>query len=113
MDNKHLHILWTSSDPLTAEHMIMMYATNSLLRHWWDEVTVVVWGGAQKLLCESESVIEKFKIAGLAGVKFTACQACAVNLGTRDKLIELGVEVISWGPLLTELIQNNMPLITI
>ena len=32
--DRHLHILWTNGDPVTAEHMVMMYATNSLLNDW-------------------------------------------------------------------------------
>lgn len=48
-----------------------------------------------------------------AGVKFSACIACARNLGVKEKLEELGIEVISWGPPLTEILKNGEKLITI
>ena len=47
--DKHLYILWTSGDPVTAEHMVMMYSTKARLYNWWDKVTVIIWGAAQKL----------------------------------------------------------------
>jgi hypothetical protein len=31
MENKdHLYILWTNSDPVTADKMVFMYATNDI-----------------------------------------------------------------------------------
>ena len=44
---RHVHILWTNADPDTSEHMVMMYATNGLLRGWWDQITVIIWGATQ------------------------------------------------------------------
>ncbi|MEA4814618.1 MAG: DsrE family protein [Oscillospiraceae bacterium] len=113
MNKEELYILWTNADPLTAHNMVMMYATNALLKRWWDEVTVIIWGATAKYVAEDESIQGKIKIAQQAGVKFTACQACAVNLGVKDTLEALGIEVISWGPPLTELIKEHKNLITI
>jgi hypothetical protein len=33
---KNLYILWTSADRHTALFMVLMYATNSMLRGWRD-----------------------------------------------------------------------------
>ena len=44
MSVRHLNILWTNADPLTSHNMVVMYATNAILRQWWDEVTVIIWG---------------------------------------------------------------------
>jgi hypothetical protein len=112
-EKKILHIFWTNSDPLTSQHMVMMYATNAMLRHWWDGVTVVIWGATAKLAAEDEIIQEKIKAAMHAGVQFSACIACAVNLGVKDTLEGLGIEVRPWGQSLTELIQSGSPLITI
>ena len=76
MEDRHLYILWTNGDPLTAEHMVMMYATNAMLNGWWDEVTVIIWGAPQKLVCEDEAVKLKMGLAQDAGVEFTACLTC-------------------------------------
>ena len=106
-EDKSLHILWTNSDIDTSLHMVMMYATNSMLRHWWDEVTVIIWGGTAKLVAENEMVQQKMKLAMQAGVKFSACVACASIFGVVDKLKGMDVEVIGWGQKLSEIMQQG------
>ena len=112
-EKRKLHILWTTADAHTSHFMVMMYATNSMLRGWWEEVTVIVWGATAKYVAEDKDIQERMKLAEQAGVKFSACVACAVQLGVKDTLEGMGVEVIPWGALLTELIENKKPLITI
>ncbi len=104
---KHLYIIWTNADPVTAEHMVMMYSTNAKLNDWWDEVTVVVWGATQKLLVENKAVQLKMEIARQAGVEFSACISCARNLNLVDKMEELGIECIRWGQRTSEIIQEG------
>jgi len=43
-DKSHLFILWTNGNPITAEKMVFMYSINSLLKGWWEHVTLIVWG---------------------------------------------------------------------
>ena len=111
--DQSLYILWTSGDIDTAVSMVMMYAKNSMLRRWWEEVTVIIWGAAARLTAENEMVQAQIKLAMQAGVKFTACIGCASQLGVVGKLEELDIEVIPWGPPLTELLKNDAKLITI
>ena len=112
-DLKELHILWTNDDLDTSRFMVMMYATNSMLKGWWDSVTVIIWGATAKLVAENEDIQEHIRIAQHAGVKFSACIACARQLQVIDELEALGLEVIPWGPPLTEIIQEGKPLISI
>ncbi len=112
-DKNELHILWTSADPTTAHLMVLMYATNGLLRGFWQAITVIIWGGAVKLVNEDESVRERILMARHAGVRFTACVACARELGAVEALEGLGVEVKPWGAPLTELIKEGKPLLTV
>ena len=112
-DDKHLYILWTTGDPVTAEHMVMMYSTNAMLYSWWDKVTVIIWGAAQKLAAENEAVRLKMEIARKAGVEFTACVSCAINLGLKEKLENDKIEVIRWGEKLSKLMQDGKHLITV
>lgn len=113
MEKSKLYILWTNADIITADKMVMMYATNSILNQWWDEVTVIIWGSTTKLMAENELLQTKFKIAQHAGVHFSACKACADQLGVADQLEELGIEVMYWGEGLTDILKNNEKLITI
>ncbi len=111
--NKHLHVLWTNNDPVCAEHMLMMYVTNAMRKAWWDKVTVIIWGSTQTLLCHNSHMQSLLDIAREAGVEFSACIACARQLGTVDKLNELSIETKPWGIPLTELIQSDAKLLTI
>ena len=110
---RHLHILWTSGDADTAVNMVLMYATNSLLNDWWDQVTVVIWGASQKLAVENEAVRFEMQNAKDVGVEFSACASCASNLGTTEALEADGVEVIRWGQKLSLLLQNGKSVISV
>ena len=110
---RHLHILWTTADPVTAEHMILMYAKNSLLNDWWDKVTVIIWGAAQRLAISSEPVRFEMQNARDLGVEFSACASCANNLGTAEALQADGIEVIRWGAKLSELMRSGKHVLTV
>ncbi len=112
-NSRDLHILWTNADIHTSQFMLMMYARNSMLRNWWDSVTVIVWGATAKLIAENETMQEQYRLAAEAGVKFSACIACAEQLGVVEKLEELGIEVKRWGAAMTELMQNGKHLLTV
>lgn len=111
--DRHLHILWTSGDPDTSEHMVLMYARNAMLNGWWDKVTVIVWGAPQRLALENEAIRVKMDVARQAGVEFTACISCALNLGFAERLQEDGIEVIRWGEKLSLLMQNGRHVLTV
>lgn len=112
MNNK-LNILWTNADPVTAELMVMMYAHNSIRNGWWEDVQVIIWGAPTKLVAEDVHLQQLIADAREAGVKFSACEACADQLGVKSKLEELGIEVKFWGSPLTEIIKKNERLITV
>ena len=111
--DKHLYILWTNADPITSEHMVMMYSTNSMLNNWWDKVTVIVWGNSQLTATENEAVKLKIQLAQQAGVEFSACLSCAINLGTKDALEDMDIEVIRWGEKLSNIMQSGGHVLTV
>lgn len=108
-----LYILWTNADPITSEKMLLMYATNAMMHHWWDEITVIIWGAPAVLIANNKLIQDKIELAMLAGVKFSACKACADQLNMSNHLIEMGIEVKYWGNELTSLLKDNEKLITI
>lgn len=112
MDNE-LYILWTNADPLTTQKMVFMYGHNSILKSWWEKVTIIIWGAPAKLAAENSLVQEKIRKMIADGVKFSACRACADQLGVTGILEDLGVEVIFWGDPLTRLLKENKKLLTI
>lgn len=108
-----LFILWTNADVITAEKMVLMYAQNSILHHWWDTVTVIIWGAPAKLIAENAVIREKIKLAMSTGVRFSACKACADQLGVTERLTALGIEVVYWGEGLTAILKDKKMLLTI
>ena len=113
MEKRHLYVLWTNDNPITAEKMVFMYTINSMLRGWWEKVTLIVWGATPKLVSENDAIQAKIKEALEAGVHVTACKACADQLGLTEQLEGLGIEVKYWGEPLTEILKNDEKLITI
>jgi len=109
----HLYVLWTNDNPITAEKMVFMYIVNSLLKGWWEEVTLIIWGAPAKLVSEDENIREMVEKAIEAGVYITACKACADQLGVTETLENLSIEVKYWGVPLTELLQSDEKLLTI
>ena len=112
-ERKTLHVLWTNDNIDTSQYMMFMYTTNSMLKGWWDNVVVIIWGATAKLVAKNEVIQERLKMAQHAGVKFSACVSCARELGVIEDLEAINIEIIPWGQPLTELIQNKEPLITI
>ncbi|MDD4123528.1 MAG: DsrE family protein [Erysipelotrichales bacterium] len=104
---KSLVILWTNPNKGTALNMLLMYAKNSLLRGWWEEVEVCVWGETVVLATSDQDIINEVKECQKVGVKMSACQACARNYGLYEDLISLGYNVVSYGPILTDLLQKQ------
>jgi hypothetical protein len=47
------------------------------------------------------------------GVEFSACKACADELGVTERLEALGIEVIYWGQPLTRVLREKSPLLTV
>jgi hypothetical protein len=110
---QHLYILWTNADPVTAEKMVFMYGINAKLNHWWEDVTIIIWGATAQLAAENALIREKIKQALHIGVNVSACKACVDQLGVTDKILELGVEVRFWGEPLTQILQADQKLLTI
>jgi len=112
-EKKHLYVLWTNADLITAEKMVFMYTVNSLLKNWWEKVTLIVWGATAKLVSEDENIQKMVKRALEAGVHISACKACADQLGVTETLEKLNIEVKYWGMPLTEILKNEDTLLTI
>ncbi len=111
--NKHLYVLWTNDNPITAEKMVFMYTINSLLHGWWERVTLIVWGATAKLVSEDEAIQKLIAKAQKAGVHVSACKACADQLGVAETLENLDIEVIYWGIPLTDILTRDEKLLTI
>lgn len=108
-----LFILWTNADPITSEKMVFMYAHNSILKQWWEKVTVIVWGATAKYVADNKDVQNRIIKMINDGVNFSACISCAEQLGVQDILKNLDIELIKWGEPLTEILKEGRNIISI
>jgi hypothetical protein len=108
-----LLILWTNGDQDVFLHMVSMYAINSLLRTWWEEVVLLIWGSSTRRISEDEVMQARLKEVQEAGVRVIACIRCAENLGVVEKLQALGIEVFTTGSFLTEWLKSGEKILTI
>jgi microcompartment protein CcmK/EutM len=70
-----LLILWTTGDKDVALNMVLMYAINSKLKGWWDEVVLLVWGSSSRLASQDKEVQSQIASALKAGVRDDRMQA--------------------------------------
>ena len=112
-DKNHLYILWTNDNLITAEKMVFMYTINALAQGWWEKVTLIVWGAPAVLVAENRAIQAKVREALAAGVRVTACKACADQLGVTETLTGLGIEVKYWGAPLTAILTGGEKLLTV
>ncbi len=108
-----LNILWTSPDPDTFFKMVAMYAFNAPKKGWWEQISIIIWGGSTRLVGEHLAVRNRLKELAAAGVELRACRACAEQLGVAEILEDLGVDVDYMGEPLTELLKSDAKLLTI
>ena len=115
-NDEKLAILWTNSDKETAMKMVFMYAHFSKLKGWWDKVEIIIWGSTAKLSAEDEDIQDELvKLMTEDGIKISACITCAESYGREvtEKLMDLGFDVKSMGPVLTEYIKSGVNILTI
>lgn len=108
-----LTIVWSSADREVAENMVFMYATNSLLEGWWDEVTLLIWGPSARLAARDAKIQQHLARMKDAGVELVACKQCADKYGVALGLEEQGVRVFYAGAYLTDKIKAGEKLITL
>jgi len=112
-NNNELLVMWTSGEVETAKHMVFMYTLNAKLQGWWEEVTLLIWGAASRLILEDETLQAELVKMQTAGVKIIACKACAQKMEVVEKLEALGIKVFFTGQFLTDWLQSDKKLITV
>ena len=106
-NSRNLALIWSSADREVVLNMIFMYAHNSMLRDWWDQVRLIIWGPSQKLLVEDSELQEEIREMAFSGVEIWACQACSDRYACSSDLSALGVEVFHVGESFTTMLQSN------
>jgi hypothetical protein len=108
-----LNILWTNVDIVVFDKMVAMYARNAKLKHWWDDVVVLIWGSTAKLAADTDLIALKIRELLQGGVTGVACKACSDSLGTTEKLRVMGVGVRYLGEELTRILKSDEKLLQV
>lgn len=108
-----LNILWTTDNKDTVFNMLVMYATNSRMNGWWQEVNLIIWGASARLIATDKQVQTEIAEMINLGISIEACKACSDNLGVSAELTKLGINVRYMGEALTEYLKSGENLITI
>ena len=111
--NNSLAMIWVTADKEAAMNMVFRYAKNSMLRGWWGEVSLIIWGPSGPILVEDTELQKELKALKDAGVKLLACKACSDRYGISAKLASLGVEVKYMGEPLTQLLKSGVAVLTV
>lgn len=108
-----LVVLWTSPDPEVAMSMVFMYTHAAKKYHWFEDVTLVIWGPSAKLISHDEVLQSKLNAMKNDGVRIEACIACANMFEVTDKLRELGYIVKTMGEPLTDYLNSDAKILTV
>ena len=108
-----LNILWTTDNKETVINMLAMYAINSKINNWWQNVNVIIWGASAKLIASDTQVQTEIIEMINQGVQIEACKACSDNFGVTDKLTKLGINVRYMGEPLTDYIKSGEKILTV
>lgn len=114
-----LYILWTTGDAKTAEHMVFMYAGNSLRYKWWEKVHIIVWGAAAELLVTNDDIKREMVDFLHLGGEVSVCLKCLENINRVDEMKAMAVEntgkfkIFYVGEFFTRIIKDREHLISV
>ena len=104
---ERLNILWTTDNKDTIFNMLSMYAINSKVKGWWQDVNVIIWGASAKLVGSDTQVQTEVAEMINHGVTIEACKDCTDNFGVTDNLLKLGINVRFMGQPLTDYLKSG------
>jgi len=107
-----LVVLWVSGDPDVAEKSCLMYTHAAKKYHWFEDVTLIIWGPSARLMVENSVIREKVLAMKGDGVVVEACIACSNMLEVTPELKALGVDVKGMGAPLTDYLKSGAHVLT-
>ena len=111
--NDSLGVLLVTRDKEAMMNMAFMYAKNSKLRDWWNNVSLIIWGPSGPVIVEDAELQKELKALKDAGVELLACKACSDRYGISPALTALGFDVKYMGEPLTQLLKSGVSVLTV
>jgi len=108
-----LKVLWHSPDKETALSLALLYTKNAKLRGWWENIEIIIWGGASVLAATDKDVQDEIKDLMHIGIVVKACRGCAIMYGVEEEIAAIGVTVLSMGPQLSEYLKEGYTVLSV
>lgn len=112
METQDLEIVWTTSEKEVALKVILKYALNSKTKGWWQNVNIILWGPAVKLVAEDAQIQSEFLELLHKGITSEACLDCAESYGVIEKLSKINVDVKPMGERFSNYIKEKRNIVT-
>ena len=106
-------ILWASDNKDSAINMVFMYAENSKINAWWDDVFLLIWGASSRLVSEDKDIQGYVEVLLKRGVRVIACKKCAENYGVVEQLERQNIDVSYAGQFLSDWLKSDHKVISV
>jgi hypothetical protein len=85
----------------------LLYPFNAATKGWMEEVRIIFFGPAEKVVADDPEIQERVRDALDAGISVLACKKCADQQGLTEALLALGIEVIYVGEPISRLLKDG------
>ncbi len=109
---KKVFILLSSRDKEVALGVGLVYPLNAAKKKWLDEVRVIIFGPAERVVAYDLEVQEKLKELQEAGIEILACKWYADRENITDMLEGLGIKVVYVGSIISQLLEDGWASLT-
>jgi hypothetical protein len=111
MSNR-VFVIVSSADREVVLEPGFLYPLNAKKKKWMDEVKVIIFGPAEKLVASDVKLQEKVKKLLAEGIEVMACKWCSDHWQISDQLEEIGIKVEYVGSVMSQLLQDGWASLT-
>ena len=105
-------VVVSSADEEVVAGVGLRYSLNAAKNRWLDEVKVIIFGPAGKLVACNPRDQEKIKELQEAGVEVMACKACTDEQNISSILEGAGIKVLYVGSIISQLLKDGWASLT-
>lgn len=110
---EEINILWSTKDRDVFIESIVPYASTYFDKETEQDLVLIVWGPAIKVLAEDEALQNRLASMIDEGLKVRTCRFLADQYGVTEHLIELGIKLGTTDEILTKpLTEGNKDIIS-
>jgi len=105
-------VILSSQDREVLLEVGVTYPFNAAAQGWMDEVKIILFGPAEKLVVGDSELQDRLKEAISAGIPVLACKWCADRMEVTAALEALGIEVVYVGTVISDLLKAGWASLT-